>query len=48
MTRFVSAKGLGREEYDAECTIILVGAGAEYLILVGYIRILSGGFCGFW
>jgi len=48
VTRFVSAKGLTREEYDAECTGVLMGAGAEYLVLVGYMRVLSDGFCGEW
>jgi len=48
VTRFVSAKGLTREEYDAECTGLLMGAGAEYLVLVGYMRVLSDGFCGEW
>jgi len=47
-TKFVSAKGLTREQYDAECTSVLVGAGVEFVVLVGYMRILSGGFCRFW
>merc|ERR1719232_980346 len=36
-TKFVSSKGLTREQYDAECTSILVGAGVEYVLLVGYM-----------
>mmetsp|Transcript_10993 Transcript_10993/g.16194 ORF Transcript_10993/g.16194 Transcript_10993/m.16194 type:complete len:1139 (+) Transcript_10993:149-3565(+) len=47
-TKFVSSKGLSREQYDAECTSVLVGAGAEYILLIGYMRILSGSFCDFW
>lgn len=47
-TKFVSSKGLSREQYDAECTSVLSDAGAEFLILVGYMRILSKPFCDFW
>jgi len=47
-TKFLSAKGLTREQYDAECTNILVGAGVEFVVLVGYMRILSAGFCKYW
>ena len=47
-TSFVSSKGLSREEFDAECTSVLVGAGVEYVLLVGYMRILSKPFCDFW
>ena len=47
-TKFISSKGLSREQFDAECTSVLVGAGAEFLILVGYMRILSKQFCQFW
>ena len=48
VSKFISAKGLTREEYDAECTATLLGAGVEYVILVGYMRILSKSFCDFW
>lgn len=48
VSRFVSAKGLTREQYDAECTEALLSAGVEYVILVGYMRILSKAFCDFW
>lgn len=48
VTRFVSAKDLSREQYDAECTAALLGAGVDYVILVGYMRILSTPFCDFW
>jgi folate-dependent phosphoribosylglycinamide formyltransferase PurN len=48
VSQFVSAKGLSREEYDAECTAALLGAGVEYVLLVGYMRILSKSFTDFW
>lgn len=48
VSRFISAKDLSREQYDAECTAALVGAGVDYVILVGYMRILSKSFCSFW
>lgn len=47
-TKFISAKGLTRAQYDAECTATLLEAGVEYVILVGYMRILSKSFCDFW
>mmetsp|Transcript_28829 Transcript_28829/g.33128 ORF Transcript_28829/g.33128 Transcript_28829/m.33128 type:complete len:1131 (+) Transcript_28829:152-3544(+) len=47
-TKFISSKGLSREQYDAECTATLVGAGVEFVVLVGYMRILSKQFCDFW
>ncbi len=47
-TKFISSKGLSRAEYDAECTATLVGAGVEFVVLVGYMRILSKQFCEFW
>jgi phosphoribosylglycinamide formyltransferase-1 len=33
-----------REEYDSELTRILKDAGAELIVLAGFMRILSGGF----
>jgi formyltetrahydrofolate-dependent phosphoribosylglycinamide formyltransferase len=48
VSKFISSKGLSRSEYDAECTAALVGAGAEYILCVGYMRILSASFCKFW
>jgi len=30
-TKFLSAKGLSRDQYDAECTSVLFGAGVELL-----------------
>lgn len=47
-TRFVSSGGLTREQYDAECTAVLCGAGVDYVILVGYMRILSREFTEYW
>jgi phosphoribosylamine--glycine ligase/phosphoribosylglycinamide formyltransferase/phosphoribosylformylglycinamidine cyclo-ligase/phosphoribosylamine--glycine ligase/phosphoribosylformylglycinamidine cyclo-ligase len=47
-TKFLSAKGLSRDQFDAECTSVLVGAGVEYVLLVGYMRILSKGFVNYW
>lgn len=47
-TKFVSSKDLSREQYDAECTSLLVDAGVEYVLLVGYMRILSKEFTDFW
>lgn len=48
VSKFVSAKGLTQVEFDAECTAALVAARVEYLLLVGYMRILSPSFCKFW
>ncbi|KAL7547600.1 hypothetical protein ACHAWF_010887 [Thalassiosira exigua] len=48
ISKFVSSKGLTREQYDAECTSVLVGAGVEYVLLVGYMRILSREFTDYW
>lgn len=47
-TKFVSSKGLSREQFDAECTSVLVGSGVDYVLLVGYMRILSKEFTDFW
>lgn len=47
-TQYISSKGLSRAQYDAECTSVLKGAGAELILLVGYMRILSKEFCDFW
>lgn len=48
LTKFISAKGLTRAQYDAECTAALLGAGVEFVLLVGYMRILSKPFTDFW
>lgn len=44
----ISAKDLSRAEHDAECTAALVNAGVEYVLMVGYMRIVSAPFCHFW
>ena len=48
VSKFISAKGLSRAQYDAECTATLVGAGVDYVLLIGYMRILSAPFCKYW
>lgn len=48
VSKFISAKGLTRDQFDAECTATLLGAGVDYVLLVGYMRILSKPFCDFW
>jgi folate-dependent phosphoribosylglycinamide formyltransferase PurN len=44
----LSSKGLSRQQFDAECTSVLLGAGVDYVLLVGYMRILSTPFTDFW
>jgi len=49
ISKFISSKALStRSEHDAEVTSTLLDAGAEYLLLVGYMRIVSKAFCDFW
>jgi formyltetrahydrofolate-dependent phosphoribosylglycinamide formyltransferase len=48
VSKFISANDLSREEYDAECTSALINAGVEYVLMVGYMRIVSAPFCNFW
>lgn len=48
LTKAISAKGLTRAQFDAECTAALLGAGVDYVLLIGYMRILSKPFCDFW
>ena len=48
VSKFISSKDLSREQYDAECTSTLLNAGVDYILLVGYMRILSAEFCHFW
>ena len=40
--------GCTREDYDALVTARLKQAGAQVILLVGYMRILSGGFVAAW
>ena len=48
VTKYISSKGLSRSQYDAECSSVLCSAGVDFVILVGYMRILSKAFCDFW
>jgi formyltetrahydrofolate-dependent phosphoribosylglycinamide formyltransferase len=43
-----SHKGMTRDEHDAMMHEALVVAGAEYVALAGYMRILTPGFVGKW
>ena len=45
---FVSHKGKTREEFDAEMTRVLKEYGVGLVLLVGFMRILSAGFCREW
>ena len=45
---FVSHKGKTREEFDAEMTGVLKEYGVDLVLLVGFMRILSAGFCHEW
>ena len=45
---FVSHKGKSREEFDAEMTGVLKEYGVDLVLLVGFMRILSAGFCREW
>ena len=45
---FVSHKGKTREEFDAEMTGVLKEYGVGLVLLVGFMRILSAGFCREW
>ena len=40
-TLFLSAKGKNRSEYDAECLEACRRYGADYIFLIGYMRIVS-------
>ena len=45
---FISHKGKTREEFDAEMTGVLKEYGVGLVLLVGFMRILSAGFCREW
>jgi len=45
---FVSHKGKTREKFDAEMTGVLKEYGVGLVLLVGFMRILSAGFCREW
>ena len=44
----LSHKGMTREEHDAAMEAAVQAAGAEYIVLAGYMRILSDGFVERW
>lgn len=48
LTRFVSSKGLTREEHDAEVSSVLQSASVDLVLLIGYMRILSKDFTTYW
>ena len=45
---FVSQKGKTRDEFDREITAILLQHGADLILLIGFMRILSAEFCQKW
>jgi phosphoribosylglycinamide formyltransferase-1 len=45
---FFDPAGLKRDEFDARISSALLAAGAELVLLVGYMRILSDGFVEQW
>ena len=47
-TYALSHKGMPREEHDAAMEQAAIDAGAEYIVLAGYMRILSSGFVTRW
>jgi phosphoribosylglycinamide formyltransferase-1 len=47
-TKFFDPTGLKRAEYDALVSTALLQAGAELVLLIGYMRIVSHGFVDAW
>ena len=45
---FISHKGKPREEFDAEITALLKEHCVDLILLIGFMRILSAGFCREW
>ena len=45
---FISHKGKNREEFDEEITSVLKKSEVELILLIGFMRILSAGFCQAW
>ena len=45
---FVSHKGKPREEFDSEMTVVLKEHNVDLVLLIGFMRILSAGFCQKW
>ncbi|HEY6869318.1 MAG TPA: phosphoribosylglycinamide formyltransferase [Novosphingobium sp.] len=44
----LSHRGMQREEHDAAMHAAIAGAGADYIALAGYMRVLSAGFVARW
>jgi len=45
---FISHIGKNREEFDGEITSVLKKSEVELILLIGFMRILSAGFCHVW
>lgn len=45
---FVDPTGLTRDAYDAALTVILKEHAVDFIVLIGYMRILSAEFCKTW
>lgn len=45
---FISHKGKPREEFDSEMTVVLKEHNVDLVLLIGFMRILSAGFCQKW
>ena len=45
---FIDHKKKNREEFDLEMTQVLKDHGVELILLIGFMRILSTGFCSEW
>ncbi|CAH0486991.1 unnamed protein product [Peronospora farinosa] len=45
---YLSTKGLSRAEFDAQVSEALKKKSVDYVLLIGYMRILSGEFCKEW
>ena len=45
---FLDPKGLTREEYDGRVTAALLEAGAQLVLMIGYMRIVSAAFVAAW
>jgi len=46
--KWISAKGLTREEYGQVLTEVLQNEGVELIVLIGFMRILAGSFTQAW
>ena len=47
-TRFLDPAGLSRDEYDKKVSEVFHAAGAELILMIGYMRIVSVGFVHEW